>query len=125
MGRANALRQCLKKSADTDIALFPEGTTTSASLPDLKAWAKGHAWIAQRANSDAILCLALVYENQTECAWTDDMSLLPHLLKTLSRRATNVTVTGAWVPVSQSVSASELALTTFEQVCLAVRYECT
>jgi hypothetical protein len=53
------------------------------------------------------------------------MSLMPHLLKTLSRTETKVTVTGAWVPVNQTVTSAELALTTFEQICLAVRYECS
>jgi 1-acyl-sn-glycerol-3-phosphate acyltransferase len=123
MGRANALRQCLKLSSDADIALFPEGTTTSAPLPALKSWAKGHAWIAQRAKAESILCLALIYENQSEAAWTDDMNLMPHLFKTLGRRETKITVTGAWVPVCENVKPSELALTTFEQLCLAARYE--
>lgn len=124
MGRANALRRCLKQLPQADLALFPEGTTTSAKLPDLKAWAKGHAWLAQRADADAILCLGLVYENQEKNAWTDDTSLLPHLLKTLRRPTLKITVTGAWIPVSQSLKPAELALTTHQHLCLAVSYEC-
>lgn len=123
MGRANALRRCLKQLPKTDLALFPEGTTTSAKLPDLRAWAKGHAWLAQRSNADAILCLGLVYENQEENAWTDDMSLVPHLLKTLRRPKLNITITGAWIPVSQSLKPAELAYTTHQHLCLAVSYE--
>lgn len=125
MGRANALRRCLSHARLNDIALFPEGTTTAAPLPDLKVWAKGHAWIAQRAEVDSILCLGLIYENQAERAWTDDMSLLPHLFKTLGQLKTCITVTGAWVPVHQSLKPAQLAFTTHEQLCLAVHYECS
>lgn len=125
MGRANALRKCLLASYNSDIALFPEGTTTSAKRPDLKTWAKGHAWIAQRGIADGILCLGLSYEKQAESAWTDDMSLMPHLMKTLRRPRIRVTVTGAWVEISRSTSATELSLMTHQKLCLAVSNECT
>lgn len=125
MGRAQALKKCLTAAQSSTVALFPEGTTTSARLPELTSWARGHAWIAQRSNADSILCLGLIYENQDDCAWTDDMSLIPHLLKTLKRRTTPVTVTGAWVPVTVSDRPTELAKVTHEQLCLAVSYECS
>lgn len=125
MGRANALRHCLKQLPQADLALFPEGTTTSAKIPDLRAWAKGHAWLAQRSDADAILCLGLVYENQQENAWTDDMSLVPHLVKTLRRPNLKVTVAAAWIPVSQSLKPAELAFTTHQHLSLAVSYECS
>lgn len=125
MARANALRNCLRLFLTSDIALFPEGTTTAARLPELKSWAKGHAWLAQKSGADSILCLGLVYENQDEIAWTDDMSLVPHLLKTLRRPKIRVTMTGAWVPVSAFAHPAELAITTHQQLCMAVSYECT
>ncbi|MFZ9519633.1 MAG: lysophospholipid acyltransferase family protein [Silvanigrellaceae bacterium] len=125
MGRACALRNCLKASHESDIALFPEGTTTAARYPDLKVWAKGHAWLAQRAGADAILCLGLVYENQQERAWIDDDALLPHLFATLRRPKTKVIVTGAWVPVEQSIQPARLAHTTHFQLCTAVANECS
>lgn len=124
-GRAAALRKCLFSSTRADIALFPEGTTTASLLPDLTSWAKGHAWLAQRSEAEAILCIGLIYENQKDRAWTDDMSLVPHLLKTLSLKSTTVTVTGAWVPVSRTVAPSDLAITTHQQLCMAVSYECS
>lgn len=123
MGRAHALRQCLRLSPTADIALFPEGTTTSSRLPELTAWARGHAWIALRGQVDAILCLRLSYENHSERAWIDDQSLLPHLLKTLSRKSVQVDVSGAWVAVHQSLQPAELAINTFENVCMAVSYD--
>lgn len=125
MGRANALRKCLRASHISDIALFPEGTTTSAQLPELKSWAKGHAWIAQRGMADGILCLGLAYQNQAENAWTDDMSLMPHLIKTLMQSRVRVTVTGAWVDISRSISTRDLSLMTHQKLCLAVANDCS
>ncbi|MEY3900702.1 MAG: hypothetical protein RL189_8 [Pseudomonadota bacterium] len=123
MGRAHALRECLRMSPTADIALFPEGTTTSSRLPELTAWARGHAWIALRGQVDAILCLRLSYENHSERAWIDDQSLVPHLLKTLSEKSVRVAVSGAWVAVHPSAQPAELAINTYENVCMAVSYD--
>lgn len=124
MGRACALRKCLARQQASSIAIFPEGTTTAAAVPDLKAWTRGHAWIAQRAQLDAILCLGLAFENQAERAWTDDTSLLPHLLRTLGERHIRVSVSGIWTPVSTDNHPHIMARATLQNVCLAVNNAC-
>ncbi|NBO38457.1 1-acyl-sn-glycerol-3-phosphate acyltransferase [bacterium] len=124
MARANALRHCLTTVRNSDLALFPEGTTTQLRLPQLQAWTRGHAWVARKAGVDAVLCLALEYEDHEQLAWIDDMSLFPHLMKTLSRPTTRVKITGAWVPVAGSHTAKALALSTHKALCDTVLNEC-
>ncbi|MBM3382720.1 MAG: 1-acyl-sn-glycerol-3-phosphate acyltransferase [Betaproteobacteria bacterium] len=120
MGRACALRRCLTIQKNSSIAIFPEGTTTAATVPDMQAWSRGHAWIAQRAEMEAILCLGLVFENQPERAWTDDTSLMPHLFRTLSEKQIRVSVHGTWTPVGSHQRPQSLAQATLQGVCLAV-----
>lgn len=124
MGRACALRSCLKSLTHSSLALFPEGTTTAARTPNADAWAKGHAWIAQRSGADAVLCIGLVFENQSERAWTGDMSLLPHLLKTLGEREIHVKISGSLAQVSPQLTPDALSEITWQNVCSAVNNVC-
>ena len=124
MGRACALRSCLKSLTHSSLALFPEGTTTAARTPNADAWAKGHAWIAQRSGADAVLCIGLVFENQSERAWTDDMSLIPHLLKTLGERKIHVKINGSLARVSPQLTSDALSEITWQNVCSAVNNVC-
>lgn len=122
MGRANALRTCLRALHKNNLAIFPEGTTTAHRHPQLVNWTRGHGWIAQRSDIRYILCLGLVYENQEQAAWTDDTSLLPHLLQTLRSPRTRVRLNSAWMPVNSQMVADDIARSTHKNICTAVDY---
>jgi 1-acyl-sn-glycerol-3-phosphate acyltransferase len=122
MGRANALRSCLRTLKTNNLALFPEGTTTSLRHPPLDSWTRGHGWIAKRAGIQFILCFGLAYENQEQAAWTDDTSLLPHLLQTLRAKRTRVRMNAAWMPVQSGMNTNEIARSTHKNICWAVDY---
>ncbi len=122
MGRACALRRSLAAHKVSSIAIFPEGTTTAAAIPNTHAWTKGHAWIAQRSNIDAILCLGLAFENQEERAWTDDISLMPHLLRTLGEPRIRVNINETWTQLKTNQHTNSLAEATLQGVCIAVNH---
>ena len=94
MGRANALRKCIKKMKTSSLTIFPEGTTTSLANPEFQKWTAGHGWIARTLGLRQVICVKLSFENQAERAWTDDISLLPHLFNTLKQKRVNVTLSG-------------------------------
>ena len=125
MGRANALRSCLKKLDQSNIAIFPEGTTTILNIPLVQNWSKGHAWIARRAEMSAVLCLGLVFEDQKACAWTDDQALLPHLFSLLRKKEIRVNVKSNWHRVKQEQSPTQIAHETWQTTCRLVHYACS
>jgi 1-acyl-sn-glycerol-3-phosphate acyltransferase len=125
MGRAAALRKSLRKLTNSNLVIFPEGTTTASDNPEFTRWTKGHAWIAKRALAEQILCLKLTFENQSQRAWTDDMALLPHLFATLQEEETHVTVSAKWSSVALSANVTDVATQTWANVCAASQYAST
>ncbi|MEY2986484.1 MAG: hypothetical protein RJB13_5, partial [Pseudomonadota bacterium] len=103
MGRATALRKCIKKMKTSSLALFPEGTTTSLANPEFHTWTAGHGWIARTAGLQNVICVKLSFENQAERAWTDDISLLPHLFDTLKQEKINVTLYGRMATIPTNI----------------------
>lgn len=124
MGRANALRASLRALNHSNLAIFPEGTTTASRTPDAASWAKGHAWLAKRSSIDSVLCLGLHFEHQNERAWTDEMSLIPHLIKTLGEEHIRIRVSGSWANIQKRTHTSEVAESTWKNVCAAVNHVC-
>lgn len=122
MGRACALRTCLLHLGHSNLAIFPEGTTTASAHPHAANWSKGHAWLARRAALDAVLCIGLHFENQPQRAWTDDQSLIPHLFKTLGEKTIRVKVSGSWSYIKPHLNSTALANSTWLNVCEAVRH---
>lgn len=116
MGRANALRKSIERIQSSNVAIFPEGTTTALSNPQLDAWTAGHGWIAQKAGLNRIICLKLTFENQEERAWTDDTSLLPHLFETLKQDSVKVTLSIRTTEIALNSNARDLRHQTWKAV---------
>lgn len=125
MGRAIALRTCLKRVRRSSIAIFPEGTTTAFPQPDLQNWTAGHAWIAKKSSIQHILCLRLSFDNQAERAWTDDISLMPHLFATLQEERIHVKVAAQWTSIAQHSLLKEVKNNTWRAVVTAGEYAST
>ncbi|NRA65446.1 MAG: 1-acyl-sn-glycerol-3-phosphate acyltransferase [Pseudobacteriovorax sp.] len=89
--RVRCVHEMRRRLSQQNICVFPEGTTTPFLKPDLSRWQSGQISAAM-GEGIRVVKVAIVYENQKEISWIDDMELLPHLWKVLKHPSIRVSV---------------------------------
>lgn len=105
-GRARAARALLRRLGQSSVAIFPEGTTSSAALP--ADFPEGLFRLLHRAPVP-IIPATITYDT-TRAYWVEDLSLWQHIRRQVSAGPPIVATlhVGAAISPSDSVSPEEL-----------------
>lgn len=116
----NGIRRTL--ASGKDVALFPEGTTSSAKAPLAGAsWYAGHLEAARIVGA-RVVAVGIAYEDQTTAAWVGDDTFLGHLMRQFwygPRRVVVLTKDVLFSPESSPRTTGMVARMEVASLCLA------